>query len=121
MMARRFSLLSGRIEEVPDAPANGVPPDLAGQIADLRVQLATAQAQLEAARSECSTLTERLAKAEAELTVLRNKPVPKPAPIPAALPAQTPSAYEVTVVRRDSDGRLAELQLTPTAAKPPKW
>ena len=118
-MAQRFSLLSNRIEEVPDAPANGVPTDPAGQIADLRVQLATAQTQLEAARSECSTLADRLAKAEAELTVLRNRPAPKPALTQPA--AQPPSAYEVTVVRRDADGRLAELQLTPTAAKPPKW
>lgn len=118
-MAQRFSLLSNRIEEVPDAPAKSEPQDLSGQVSDLRVQLATAQAHLDAARGECSTLTDRLAKAEAELTALRNRPAPKPTLIQPA--AQPPSTYEVTVVRRDADGRLAELQLTPTAAKPPKW
>lgn len=55
-MAKRYSMLSGRIEEIPDAPAKSAAPDLSAQIADLRVQLATAQAQLEAARAECASL-----------------------------------------------------------------
>lgn len=120
-MMKRLSMLSGRLEDVPDQPASNAPQDHAAQIADLRVQLATAQAQLEAARSECAALTDRLAKSDAELAKLRDRPTPKPAPVQTPTPAPAPSAYEVTVIRRDADGRLAELQLTPTAAKPPKW
>lgn len=112
-MAQRFSLLSNRIEEVPDTPAKGAPPDPAGRIADLRVQLATAQAQLEAARSECSTLTDRLAKADAELTVLRNRPAASiPAPV-VNVPETVPASYEVRVKSRDWKDRIETVELIP--------
>lgn len=123
-MAKRYSMLSGRIEEIPDAPAKSAAPDLSAQIADLRVQLATAQAQLEAARAECASLAGRLADEVAECCALRDRPptvIQQPAPAPAQLPAPAaprPTAYDVQVIRRDEDGRLVKLQLTPTRVVP---
>lgn len=115
-MAKRLSLLSGRIEEIPDAPAKSAAPDLSAQIADLRVQLATAQAQLEAARAECASLAGRLADEVAECCALRDRPptvIQQPAQAPIVLPKPPPPcAYQCVVTKRE-DGQIKTIEIIP--------
>ena len=112
-MAKVYSILAGGYVDMPDKAKGGAKPaapDVAAEIADLRVALATAEARATAAEARAAELTSRLAAAESALAVERSRP--RPAPVVNA-PAVEPAAYEVVVTDRDEKGRLKKLALIP--------
>ena len=112
-MAKVYSILAGGYVDMPDKSKGGAKlaaQDVAAEIADLRVALATAEARATAAEARAAELTSRLAAAESALAVERSRP--RPAPVVNA-PAVEPAAYEVVVTDRDDKGRLKKLSLTP--------
>lgn len=110
---KRLSMLSG--QEV-EAKQSAKAPDAQQVIADLRVELATASAERDAARAEAEDLRLRLAAAEQALLAERAKPVPQMPEIPAPqviVQRGAPPAYEVTVTGHTADGRIATLSIKP--------
>lgn len=121
---KRRSPFSGELVTVPDPVPSG--PDLATQLADLRVQLATEQARREAADARCTDLEARmidaeqraeriaddLSRAHGRIESLMTIPVPAPTPIPIHDP-EPPVAFEAVVTKRDADGKLQRIMLTP--------
>lgn len=134
-MAYRYSILSGKLEKIPD------PKPINAEIIALQVQLATATAQREAAEARCAELATRateadqraervaadLERAHTRIEALAAAAVDAAAASSAAsaipdhssLLAQPtpepcpPVAYDAVVTKRDVDGKVARFELVP--------
>lgn len=125
-MARRYSIVTKRFEDIPESPKSETPPDHAQTIADLRVQLAQEQGRREAAEARCTdlevrllagderaaALTEDLDRARNRIEALIAAPPVLASSVLAPEPA-TPVVYEAVVTRRDAEGKLERMTVAP--------
>lgn len=125
-MARRYSIVTKRFEDIPESPKPETPLDHAQTIADLRVQLAQEQGRREAAEARCTDLEarllagdERAAALTADLDRARNRIealIAAPPVLASSVLAPEPAApvvYEAVVTKRDGEGKLERMTVTP--------